>query len=453
MPLKFDSDQCYLWPAAAILRRGRERAPFQTIMEMARGYLRLCRFGSGQKSALAALGSSAAPTDVANWLDSVWQRFQTARRPALVETRRTLRDEIVHSGLALEEQATLATAVDYLFRLASARIVATVSGSSNTGEVPATFSPAMQETYLRLAELAATDLPIWLTGETGTGPEPMARLVHRLRGLPAHTFRSYDQAGLRDAEPDIHELGPDTTLFVPRIDDAPERFQKWLREQLILQMRQTALGGLVLSSAPVDPYEKRIGGIAAELFAFLRPFRVHLPPLRSRIEDLDALVGFWARSRGLEANLLERFTAEALNILRTHHWPGNVDELETTLSFVLGKRPAGRIRPEDLPETIRPYGTLDPDLIGALERIADAERIRALSAPEGRRRLALFLAEHRGSRFGAGEVQRFVGLGRDTAARLLRALQFFGIIKGITGAGGKRVTRWVLTPREKDRAL
>jgi hypothetical protein len=453
MPLTCNPDPCYLWPAATILKHGREGAPFPTIMEMARGYLRLWRFGSGKKTALAALRSPVAPADVANWLDTVWQRLQTPGRPALVETRRTLRDEIVHSPLGLAEQATLATAVDYLFRLASARTVATASGRSGIGDMPATFSPGMQETYLRLAELAATDLPVWLTGEAGTGLELMARLVHRMRGRPEHAFRLWDDAGTSGAEPDIHELSPDTTLFFPRIDDAPESFQKWLREQLLAQMRETTPGGMVLSSIPVDPYDKRTRGVAAELFAFLGPFRVHIPPLRSRIEDLDVLVGSWATSRRLEKNLVERFTSEALDILRSHHWPGNVDELETTLLFVLGKRPAGKIRPEDLPETIKPHGALDPYLIGALERIADAERIRALSAPEGKRRLALFLTEHRDSRFGAGEIQRFVGLGRDTAARLLRALQFCGIIQGITGAGGKRVTRWVLAPREKDRSL
>jgi DNA-binding NtrC family response regulator len=369
--------------------------------------------------------------------------MHSADHAELIATRRAIFEEIVSAPLIPDEQSRLLSALDYLFRLCTARHVARSSGTGDLALIPHTGNYAMQAAYQKLAGLAATDLPIWIAGETGTELEGLARLIHQLRSLPPNAFHVWNAGEswsstlgeLRD------ELGPDATIFVHGISQFPESFQKMLYQHLMAELSSSASFRMVVSSAPPEPANLAVPGMIPELFAFLNPMRVEIPPLRYRTDDIPELISFFCVSRG-EEDPKSRFDRQVLHALAEYHWPGNLAELEITVAFVLKKRPTGAIRLEDLPDTLSPRQQPPAVLLDALEEIVKDEGFRVLRSDEGRRSLATFLTDHADRAFGAGDVQRFFRMGRETARRLLRSLVERGFVEGITGAEGKRVTRY-----------
>jgi transcriptional regulator of acetoin/glycerol metabolism len=448
MNLTFDEHRPELWPATIILAKTRNRATFHSLLKLVTEVLRPHRFRSDRDVDPVELKSPATAEQVLRWIEAIWRRMQSAENTELLTTRRVIFEEIVNAPLTPDEQSRLLAALDYLFRLCAARNVARNSGTGDLALIPHTGNHSMQAAYQKLAGLAATDLPVWLSGETGTELERLARLVHQLRGLPRNAFHMWD-AG-RSWSPVLgelrDELGPDATIFVHGVSEFPETFQRMLYQHLMSELSSPASFRIVVSSAAPQPSNLEVAGMIPELFAFLNPMRVDILPLRKRTDDIPALIRFYSMARGDE-DPLDRFEGQALHALAAYHWPGNLAELEVTLAFALKKRPSGTIRVEDLPDTVRPAVQPPASLLDAFQEILKDEGFRVLRSDEGRQGLATFLIDHADRIFGAGDVQRFFRMGRETARRLLRSLVERGFIEGITGAEGKRVTRYRVRSR------
>jgi DNA-binding NtrC family response regulator len=305
----------------------------------------------------------------------------------------------------------------------------------------------MQAAYRRLAGLAATDLPVWLIGERGTELEELARLVHQLRGLPEGSFHVWDHADgervriVRRASKRKHERSDfaEGTVFAPFADAAPPGFQSLLYDHLLKDLYGSGSCRIVVSSGPVDLVTDNLSDISTELFAFLAPTSVRIVPLRNRIEDIPGLVSFAARHLGFH-DPAPRITPEALDLLRQYHWPGNTQELKWVTAYMVKKRPSGDIRPLDLPETIRPPAHGQEHLLEELQEIGEKNGFRVLASQEGRGKLSAFLTERGNARFTASDIQRLFSMGRETARRLLQALEAAGLVIGTKGAAGCRVT-------------
>jgi len=448
MPEKFRENEAFIWPALIILRKARENQSSLQLVQTVREGLNRSRLLEHEDFPPNRTKSPAHVQEVLNWLGAMWQRLGSAEPSEILFRRQAITSEIVRSRLSAEEQVNLLTAVDYLSRLAAARKVAQ-STRGAAAKIPFTQSTLMQAAYRKLTSLAATDLPIWLVGEKGTELEWMARLVHRLRGLPEVNFRVWEHSaprrdvdsGSQSALDDSVHSGHEFTLFAPAMDEAPEAAQRPLYRHLINDLSRSHRCGTIVASRPAE-YEEATGSSTfAELSAFLGPGRVEIPPLRRRIEDIPALIGFFAAASGLK-DPAGRFTDRAIHELQAYHWPRNVEELEMVTAFALRMRPGGPIRPEDLPETVRRPLGLDKGTLEALEEIAVQGKFRVLRTHEGRRRLAAFLWEHIADNFKAGDIQAIFRMGRETARRLLLALESKGLIEPIKGAGGKRTTRY-----------
>jgi transcriptional regulator with AAA-type ATPase domain len=443
MNLTFDEHRPELWPATIILEKTRKQATFHSLLKLVTEVLRPHRFRSDREVDPVELKSPATAEQVLRWIEAIWRRMQSADNAELIATRRAIFEEIVNAPLIQDEQSRLLSALDYLFRLCTARNVARSSGTGDLALIPHTGNHSMQAAYQKLAGLAATDLPVWIAGEAGTELESFARLVHTLRGLPPNAFHVWDSgrswsaalSELRD------ELGPDATIFVHGISSFSETFQKMLYQHLMAELSSAAGFRIVVSSAPLEPSNLAVPGMIPELFAFLNPMRLEIPPLRNRTGDIPALIRFFCVSRG-EEDPIDRFDRQALHALAGYHWPGNVAELEVTVAFALKKRPSGPIRLEDLPDTVNPRQQTPAALLDAFEEMVKEQGFRVLRSDEGRRSMALFLSDHEDRTFGAGDVQRFFRMGRETARRLLHSLVERGLVEGITGAEGKRVTRY-----------
>jgi transcriptional regulator with GAF, ATPase, and Fis domain len=221
-------------------------------------------------------------------------------------------------------------------------------------------SDGLRDVLQQAALVAPADTTVLIVGETGTGKELLARLIHERSARAKGPFVAVNCAALPETlvESELfgHEKGAFTgaiarkpgkfeiahrgTLFLDEIGDLPAEAQaKLLR---VLQDRQVQrIGGT--QSLPVDvrviaatnqDLTNAIGQsrFRSDLFYRLSVFPLRLPPLRERPEDIDVLALHFVRQ--LAARLrkpIRELSVEAVARLRAYHWPGNVRELQNVI--------------------------------------------------------------------------------------------------------------------------
>jgi DNA-binding NtrC family response regulator len=260
---------------------------------------------------------------------------------------------------------------------------------------------------------AKSDISVLILGPTGSGKEVVARMIHELSrrsvakfqavntaALPDTLFESeifgYEKGaftGAHDRKPGRLELANEGTLFLDEIGDMALIAQaKLLR--VLEERRFERLGGqksisvdFRLISATNRPLEQfvRDGRFREDLYYRVNAFAIRLPSLRERQVDIPVLAQrFLARycaAQGLPLDS-KNLSREALDVLVTYHWPGNIRELESTISRAALSAPGRSIRATDIeflhamPANPQPSGDRMPSL-------ADAERahiVRVLEA-------------------------------------------------------------------------
>lgn len=244
--------------------------------------------------------------------------------------------------------------------------------------MPIMHSHAMQA-VMRLAEqVAATDVPVLLTGETGVGKGVLARYIHARSPRRDAPFFALNCAGIAAsvAESELfgHEKGAFTgalqrkrgllelaeggTLLLDEINSAPPEIQvrllQFLQDRTLVRVggQQTVRVDVRLVCATNQPLQPLVdqGLFRADLYYRLNVFPIELPPLRARREDIVPL------AESLLADVAARlhrkacrFTPEALESLLNHPWPGNVRELENAIQRGLILASDGVIDREHLP--------------------------------------------------------------------------------------------------------
>jgi two-component system C4-dicarboxylate transport response regulator DctD len=270
--------------------------------------------------------------------------------------------------VAAADRAAVARAL----ALDNRRLRAEAQGDEPSGLVGQ--SPAIRRLREMIPTLANADIDLFIEGETGTGKELLARLIHRAGKRARRRFLAVACAALPDAlEDELFAASGEAsiaaanrgTLFLDDIDQASRPLQARLvplveertlrspgaREPLPLDLRVIATGG----TEDGDLSEK----IAPGLFYRLAALRLRMPPLRERREDIPAL---FAHLAGASAARLRRPLPEMEGTVRdhlvSHDWPGNVRELAHYAErFVLGlteaaPRPAAEISGETLPQRL-----------------------------------------------------------------------------------------------------
>jgi sigma-54 dependent transcriptional regulator, acetoin dehydrogenase operon transcriptional activator AcoR len=137
---------------------------------------------------------------------------------------------------------------------------------------------------------------------------------------------------------------------------------------------------VVLTSCPAEDLTGEVAALAADCAR-----REEIPPLRTRTDEIPALVGELLAALGAADSV--RFTAEALDLLAAHRWPGNLRELAAVVAETAARRSAGDLTPNDLPEAYRrtpPAGESAGELaraereaIEAALRACDGNKVRA----------------------------------------------------------------------------
>src|SRR3954469_497546 len=260
---------------------------------------------------------------------------------------------------------------------------------------------------------AKSDIAVMILGPTGSGKEVVARMIHELsrRGrenfqavncaaLPETLFESeifgYEKGaftGAHDRKPGRVELADRGTLFLDEIGDLSLVAQaKLLR--VLEDRRFERLGGqkviqvdfrlISATNRPLDQFV-RDARFREDLYYRVNAFAIRLPSLRERPVDIPVLASRFAQ-RFCAANGLppdaKVFAPDAINRMLTYPWPGNIRELESTVSRA-ALTSTGRIIRDTNLEFLPPHTASHADSSPRLPTLADAERahiVRVLEA-------------------------------------------------------------------------
>ena len=283
---------------------------------------------------------------------------------------------------------------------------------------------------LELAErVAPYPSTVLITGESGTGKEAVARAIHRSSSRPDGGFVAVNCGAIPDnlLESELfgHEKGAFTgadrareglfaeadggTLFLDEVGELPQALQvkllRALQERTVRPVggsQERPVDVRVLAATSRDLVEEvGDGRFREDLYYRINVMHLHIPPLRSRPEDVAALADHFlerhARRLGIPARPL---SPEVLAALARYAWPGNVRELENVLerAMILS---GGEIAAEHLPAHVRsatsPFQTApDQDDLSVKRRLPALERdliARALERTRGNRTRAAEILE------------------------------------------------------------
>ncbi|QKK01592.1 MAG: nitrogen regulation protein NR(I) [Pseudomonadota bacterium] len=319
-------------------------------------------------------------------------------------------------------------------------------------------SAAFQQLVRTIGRLSASDVPVLIRGETGTGKELVARALHRHSPRADGPFVAINTAAipedLLESELFGHEKGTFTgaesrragrfeqaaggTLFLDEIGDMPLALQSRLL-RVLAEGEYYRLGGRDLIRADVRVITAthrnlaervRTGGFRDDLYHRLKVIELHVPALRERSDDIEALVHHFLREAAAEFNLPERSADEALiRHLAQLPWPGNVRELKHLCQSLAALAPGEVVGVDDLPDEYRAEGgdSLRPpsgwqdilarELRTRLDhRHGDVHRVLLDRFEACLARTALEVCAGNQS-----EAARRLGISRNTLARMLKA--------------------------------
>ncbi len=237
-------------------------------------------------------------------------------------------------------------------------------------------SPSMRAVYQLIEKVAPTPSSVLITGESGTGKELVARAIHNISPRKNASFISVNCAALSEhlLESELfgHEKGAFTdaitmrkgrfeladtgTLFLDEIGEMPPQLQaKLLR---VLQDKSfERVGGNITQHVDVrilaatnkdlkDEVDK--GHFREDLYYRLNVIHIHLSPLRERIDDIPALVTHFIEKNSKNLGRDLDLSPEALRLLVSLPWEGNVRELENTIERAAILCDGNKIEPEDV---------------------------------------------------------------------------------------------------------
>ena len=221
-------------------------------------------------------------------------------------------------------------------------------------------SPSMKVLMTTLQKVSVTDANILILGENGTGKQHIAREIHKLSAQEKGPFVHVDLGSLSEnlfeselfghkkgAFTDAHEdkpgrfeLAENGTLFLDEIGNLPHHLQSKLLT--VLQDKKVSRLGegiersfnarlLFATNAPLKQWVEE-GKFRQDLMFRINTVEIEIPPLRERPEDVQEFIKHFLeiyKTKYQKSHL--KISAKASNLLKEHHWPGNVREIQHTL--------------------------------------------------------------------------------------------------------------------------
>ncbi len=257
------------------------------------------------------------------------------------------------------------------------------------GEIIGSCDP-MRDIFRKIDKVAATDISILVTGETGTGKELIARELHRRSPRKSGAFVAINCGAipeqLLESELFGHAKGAFTgavatrpgrfqaanggTLFLDEIGEMSPQLQvkllRALQERTVTKVgeqKPEAVDIRVVAATNKDlEVEMKEGRFREDLFYRINVVALHLPPLRERGDDAVMLAKWFLGRATRELNSKVRnFTKQALIAIRNYRWPGNIRQLENRIKKAVVLAEGTSITPLDLdlrPEHLEPILSL-----------------------------------------------------------------------------------------------
>jgi nitrogen regulation protein NR(I) len=344
---------------------------------------------------------------------------------------------------------------------------------------------AMQQVFRAVGRLSRSSMTVLITGESGTGKELVARALHRHSPRAGEAFVALNTAAftadLLESELFGHEKGAFTganekhlgkfveahggTLFLDEIGELPPEAQVKLLRALqegevdpVGSKRPVKVDLRLISATNQDLIEQvKRGAFREDLYYRLNVFPITVPPLRVRRDDiLDLARRFAQRFAAEDGKRLRGISAEALALLESYDWPGNVRQLENALfravvladgdELTVAEFPqiANHVKGFDvripaLPQTsareVKPEREIirvevrDPNVLPLLDAGGNMRKLDQLEAET----IKFALDYYRGQ---MSAVARKLGIGRST---LYRKMKEYGFHHGFGDALGEKV--------------
>lgn len=244
-------------------------------------------------------------------------------------------------------------------------------------------SQGMLQIFETLRRLEDVDTPsVLITGESGTGKDLIARAIHSHGARSAYPFVEVDCTAIPETLMEStlfgHERGAFTdakatrrglfedagkgVVFLDELGELPLTLQAKLLRALENRTYKRVggnanlrLDAAVIAATNQDlKREVEAGRFRKDLFYRIAVVELHVPPLRSRREDIPLLVGRFVDTNNTAlGKSVEGFTEEAMALLQNYAWPGNVRELRNVVERLMLFSKSRAISAEDLPPTIR----------------------------------------------------------------------------------------------------
>jgi len=290
-------------------------------------------------------------------------------------------------------------------------------------------SPPMQNLFEMIENVAPTDSPVMINGQSGTGKELAARAIHEASARREKPFIKINCAALNEnlLESELFghikgaytganhnrigrfEAAHEGTIFLDEIGDIPLSTQvKLLRALEDKEVERVGDNTAIrvdvrVVSATHKNLEKLIqeGLFREDLYFRINVFPITCPPLRERIEDIPVIIQNFIRRNNIKSGKrILGLTPEAIEKMRIYLWPGNVRELRNAIEYAFVLCPSGGIGVDHLPPKIAGGNLKCPEPSGKKE-----------IHPEKKERLIQALRQTHGNQT---EAARLLGVSRVT---------------------------------------
>ncbi len=241
-------------------------------------------------------------------------------------------------------------------------------------------SPAMRKVMELASRVAPHSTTVLITGESGTGKEVVARAIHRMSPRKGRRFVAVNCGAIPDNlleselfghargaftgatsdKPGLFEEADGGTLLLDEIGELPAPLQvkllRVLQEGEIRRVGEakTRRVDVRVLAATARDLEADVGEgrFREDLYYRINVVRIHLPPLRQRPEDIEALARLFLERAGERSGRTLTLTPPAMAALKAYPWPGNVRELQNAVERAAVLSAVGRISPAELWPTI-----------------------------------------------------------------------------------------------------
>jgi len=265
-------------------------------------------------------------------------------------------------------------------------------------------SPQMTEIMTVVKRVAEIDAPVFITGETGTGKDFLARYIHHISPRKDHMFVKVNCpaipptlfeselfghakgafTGADSSRVGRFEMADKGTIFLDEVGELPENQQAKLL-QVLQENRFERVGESnpreanfrLIAATNRDPIKSiQEGKLRNDLYYRLNIIQIHVPPLREREGDIPLLIEQVTLNESDRFHqVAPRYTQQALKLLNAYHWPGNVRELKNFVKRMIILKSGKEVRPYDIEKMIELKEQTNVENNINIPTLAESERI------------------------------------------------------------------------------